>query len=77
MLLYLGRTIFALILVCSIMSVALFYTGATPLPDMSSVMVARQMFVMYARTNQIQAIDSVYTNIKDTNTLRQQCEQGE
>src|SRR3569832_1472220 len=51
--------------------------GATQLADMSSVMVARQMFVMYARTNMIQAIDCVYTNIKDTNTLRQQCEQGD
>ncbi|KHJ83873.1 HpcH/HpaI aldolase/citrate lyase family protein [Oesophagostomum dentatum] len=50
--------------------------GATRTPECTEVMYARQRFVACCKAFQLQAIDSVYIDIKNTEGLRKQSEEG-
>ncbi|KIH62141.1 HpcH/HpaI aldolase/citrate lyase family protein [Ancylostoma duodenale] len=51
--------------------------GATRTPESTEVLYARQRFVACCKAFQLQAIDSVYIDIKNLDGLRKQCEEGQ
>ncbi|EPB67198.1 hypothetical protein ANCCEY_13709 [Ancylostoma ceylanicum] len=52
------------------------FTSATRTPESTEVLYARQRFVACCKAFQLQAIDSVYIDIKNLDGLRKQCEEG-
>lgn len=52
------------------------FLGATRTPESTEVLYARQRFVACCKAFQLQAIDSVYIDIKNLDGLRKQCEEG-